>query len=197
MSRLRAVPVLLVLVLFSAACADAVEGGAAGVATSSTSTTTDGASVFVGSGWIDGEPQWRLDGGDETMDLAEDRLAADSASPAAAGTAETDGAEWSLSSPVEAPPAGLSGGSIDDNEKFADYLSYRERIRQLGIPVRELEVDGRMVVTVLGANGLPASGAVVTFTAAEVVVTLRTTADGSVRFHPAAYGISDSSIAAQ
>ncbi|MFV1990537.1 MAG: VWA domain-containing protein, partial [Acidimicrobiales bacterium] len=84
-----------------------------------------------------------------------------------------------------------------DNEKFADSLSYRERIRQLGIPVRELEVDGRIVVTVLGANGLPASGAVVTFTTADVAVTLRSTADGSVRFHPAAYDISGSLITVQ
>ncbi|MYB45102.1 MAG: VWA domain-containing protein [Acidimicrobiia bacterium] len=85
----------------------------------------------------------------------------------------------------------LTGGSIDDNERFEDYLAYRADFFRLGIQVRDLDPAGRIVVTVTGEGGLPAAGAEVLVTAGQRGVGLRTTADGTVRFHPEAYELGD------
>ena len=85
----------------------------------------------------------------------------------------------------------LTGGSIDDNEHFEDYVAYRDRILQLGIPVRDLDPSGRIVVTVTGGDGRPAAGTEVQVAGGGVEVSLRTTADGTARFHPGAYGAGD------
>ena len=85
----------------------------------------------------------------------------------------------------------LTGGSIDDNEHFEGYVAYRDRILQLGIPVRDLDPSGRIVVTVTGRDGRPAAGAEVEVTGGGVEVSLLTTADGTTRFHPGAYGADD------
>ncbi len=87
----------------------------------------------------------------------------------------------------EQPPTRLTGGSIDDNERFEDYLAYRADFFDLGIPVRDLDPAGRIVVTVTGEGGLPAAGVEVVVAADQAEVNLRTTADGTVRFHPEAY----------
>ena len=85
----------------------------------------------------------------------------------------------------------LTGGSIDDNERFEDYLAYRADFFQLGVPVRDIDPSGRIVVTVTGQGGLPAAGAEVLVTAGQRGVGLTTTADGTVRFHPEAYELGD------
>jgi len=85
----------------------------------------------------------------------------------------------------------LTGGSIDDNERFEDYLAYRADFFRLGIPVRDIDPYGRIVVTVTGEGGLPAAGAEVLVAADQRGVGLRTTADGTVRFHPEAYELGD------
>ena len=85
----------------------------------------------------------------------------------------------------------LTGGSIDDNERFEEYLAYRERFGQLGVPVRDLDPSGRIVVTVTGGDGRPAAGTEVEVAGGGVETSLRTTADGTVRFHPEAYGAGD------
>ena len=85
--------------------------------------------------------------------------------------------------------ARLTGGSIDDNERFEDYLAYRADFFGLGIAVRDLDPSGRIVVTVTGEGGLPAAGAEVLVTADQRGVGLTTTADGTVRFHPEAYDL--------
>ena len=87
----------------------------------------------------------------------------------------------------EQPQTTLTGGSIDDNERFEDYLAYRDDFFGLGIRVRDLDPGGRIVVTVTGEGGLPAAGAEVVVAGEGVEVSLRTTADGTVRFHPEAY----------
>ena len=86
----------------------------------------------------------------------------------------------------------LRAGSVDDNADFPGYLEYLERIQSLGIPLRDFDPTGRIVVTVTGTSGLPVAGAdvVVSAAGAEVAV-LRTTADGTARFHPVAYGAPD------
>ena len=91
----------------------------------------------------------------------------------------------------EQPQTRLTGGSIDDNERFEDYLAYRSDFFGLGIPVRDIDPRGRIVVTVTGEGGLPVAGAEVLVAAGQLGVGLRTTADGTVRFHPEAYELGD------
>ena len=92
--------------------------------------------------------------------------------------------------PPEAGP--LRAGSVDDNADFAGYLEYLERIHSFGISLRDFDPTGRIVVTVTGTSGLPVAGAEVVVSAGGVeVARLRTTADGTARFHPLAYGAPD------
>ena len=111
------------------------------------------------------------------------------------GDAAIEYSEEADSGPAYSEPVGnsgpLTGGSIDDNEFFEDYLAYRSRILQLSIPVRDLNPSGRIIVTVTGEDGRPVPGAEVVMTGGSVEVTLRTTANGTVRFHPEAYGAGD------
>ena len=113
------------------------------------------------------------------------------ASPLPADAAEYDMADTAAESSPRADRGRLTGGSIDDNEHFEEYLAYRDRILQAGIPVRDLDPAGRIVVTVTGRDGRPAAGTTVEVTGGGVEVGLRTTADGTVRFHPEAYGAGD------
>jgi hypothetical protein len=79
---------------------------------------------------------------------------------------------------VIAPPdrqgPGLRAGSVDDNAAFADYLTYRDQFRRLGIKVHDIDVSVRHVVTVVDEAGQPLLGAVVTEGSQEV----RTGPDG-------------------
>lgn len=172
-------------------------------------------------GWTEGEPDWSAgDEADlaeaamaeaemavEAAEIAVEETAA--AAPAsetattgapattAAATATAAAEDEIVHEPDEVvheseqPQTRLTGGSIDDNERFEDYLAYRARFFGLGIPVRDLDPAGRIVVTVTGEGGLPAAGAEVVVAANQVEVSLRTTADGTVRFHPEAYGAGD------
>jgi uncharacterized protein YegL len=82
----------------------------------------------------------------------------------------------------------LRAGNVDDNEHFGDYLTYREKERNLGIPFRELDPTGRTVVKVVGQDGVPFAGRKVSIRQGQSeVVSLTTTADGTIRFHPRAY----------
>ena len=156
-------------------------------------------------GWIEGEPDWYDGGASDEADLAyeaeasADYEAAADESPAeeamaeevmdesadSAAAAETTG---EVARESERPQTTLTGGSIDDNERFEDYLAYRDDFLGLGIPIRDLDPRGRIVVTATGEGGLPAAGAEVVVAGGGVEVSLRTTADGTVRFHPEAYG---------
>ena len=102
--------------------------------------------------------------------------------------ADGDGSDRAEGTEPDAPQRDLTGGSIDDNERFEDYLAYRERFLGSGIPVRDLDPTGRIIVTVTGEGGLPAAGAEVVVSGEGFETSLRATADGSVRFHPAAFG---------
>ena len=120
----------------------------------------------------------------EAADMAvEESAAAEALSEPAADVEATD----EVVHESEQPQTRLTGGSIDDNERFDDYLAYRADFFGLGIPVRDLDPTGRIVVTVTGEGGLPAAHAEVVVAAGQVEVSLRTTADGTVRFHPGAY----------
>jgi hypothetical protein len=156
----------------------------------------------AGRGWLGGEPEWfdEAAGGGSAGDAADgDRYEA-SASEAGgkvltAAVPAPGGATSDLASemPVEeiAPPeAGpLRAGSVDDNADFDGFLEYLERIHSIGIALRDFDPTGRIVVTVTGTSGLPVAGAqVVVSTGGAEVTRVRTTADGTARFHPAAYG---------
>src|SRR4029078_5507329 len=88
-----------------------------------------------------------------------------------------------------APPieTRLGAASVDDNITFDEYLAYRTRIAQIGIPLRGGDPTGRIEVKVTGADGHPVHGAVVKVSDAAQfdVGTLTTTADGNARFLPA------------
>lgn len=134
-------------------------------------------------GWVGAPPDFKTAGGGGVREglatAAADRAAS---APATLGL--------SPSGPVKPVSSGLRAGSVDDNAKFDDYLSYRTRFGKTGVPVRELDPTGRIVVTVKGSDGMPAAGQDVVVTAAgKEVATLRALADGTVRFHPLAYGV--------
>ena len=151
-----------------------------------------GGASSADDGWIDGEPAW-YDSSASDEAPAEYEAMADEATEmtvaviAAPAATTTIGTEDDVVYESEQPQATLTGGSIDDNERFEDYLAYRDDFFGLGIAVRNLDPRGRIVVTVTGKGGLPAAGAEVVVAGEGVEVSLRTTADGTVRFHPEAY----------
>ena len=109
--------------------------------------------------------------------------------PAPAGSAVTEMPVDDIAPPEAGP---LRAGSVDDNADFAGYLEYLERIHSIGITLRDFDPTGRIVVTVTGTSGLPVAGAEVVVSAGGAeVARLRTTADGTARFHPSAYGAPD------
>ena len=137
-------------------------------------------------GWLGGEPEWGslgdADGGGERAgyDVA-------MAEAPSSGAADDVIGEPPVEPSTDQPA--LRAGSVDDNADFAGFLDYLARIDSLGIPLRSVDPSGRIVVSVTGTTGLPVSGAEVVVSAADSeVARLRTTADGTARFHPAFYG---------
>lgn len=159
--------------------------------TSSPTTSPPTRAPDAGSdrGWLGGAPEWY---GADASDT--------SAGPGAAGgrgeltVAAAESAGDVAAPPDEQPTGALRAGHVDDNADFAGYLDYLARVRELGIELRPFDPTGRIVVQVTGSDGLPVSGVQVvaaptdTPAADTTAITLRTTADGTVRFHPALYG---------
>lgn len=161
----------------------------------------------AGRGWLDGDDlDWHEPelADDETAELTaapfelpaelESDVARSTPSDRDAGTEE--GSEGS--DPVAPPePVELHAGSIDDGADFASYRAYRAAIDASGVPVRSFSVEDPTVIAVLGSNGLPVLDAVVEVAArnqqgqTETRATLRTTASGTTRFLPDAYGSGD------
>lgn len=157
-------------------------GGSDPVAGPGTPTTT---TIAGGRGWLGGEPDWNGSGDTAT---AEEAVAYDRA-----GGAGVDSA--TPSPPATGGEAGAGGplraGSVDDNADFEGYLAYLERLRGLGVELRDVDPAGRVVVTVVGSNGRPVAGAEVSVRQGGAeVATVRTVADGTVRVLPALYGAS-------
>lgn len=140
--------------------------------------TTDTDDVADDRGWIDGEPQWNDDADDDSGgDMATTEMAADGAAPSAG--------EGGARSPGN---GALRAGNVDDNADFAGFLAYLDRLAELGVETRDLDPTGRIIVQVTGNDGQPIAGAEVTVTRdGDQVATVRTTADGTARFHPAFY----------
>lgn len=130
-----------------------------------------------GAGWVGGEPAWTDAGGDTSREMA------------AGGAAP--GAVADVMAPSPEPPSqqGLRAGSVDDNADYAGFLSYLDRLDASGITTRDVDATGRVLVRVTGSDGLALAGEPVEVSAGgERVATLRTTADGTVRFWPGLHG---------
>lgn len=146
-------------------------------------TSTSSAARDEDRGWIGGEPAWQRGAGAGGADLA-----AESYAPAA-DAAEVVGAPGGDAVVPPMPASALTAGSVDDNAAFDEYLAYLARVESLGIALRDFDPTGRIVVSVTGTAGLPVAGADVEVSAAGTPIAhLRTTADGTARFHPALYG---------
>jgi hypothetical protein len=181
--KLRTLSLFLTSALVVSACGDATDG-ASDVGPGDMGVTT---TAFAGGdrGWLEGEGlEWSGGVGDAAsgeLDLA-------SSAESERGSVD-DG--FSDIGPLEPPidDSPLRAGSIDDGDDVDAYLEYRTRILESGVEVRELDVSDSTVFTVTGSNGLPVLDAAIEFRAVgsdETIVTLRTTADGSVRFAPVA-----------
>lgn len=159
----------------------------------------------AGGGWIGGPPDMGRDeyGGDSGGD-ADTAMRSAAGAGSAESMASSGGDAAGPASTTVSDPAGggsvdqspLRAGNIDDNAEFADFLAYIERVAEVGVPFRPLDPTGRVVVTVRDADGRTVAGAEVGVSeGGREVVRLRTTADGTVRFHPEAYGAGDGPFA--
>ncbi len=184
--RVQMVPALAALIAGVAACGGGVDDG--GVA----APTTDGAPTVATGGWIGegGDVEWSFGEGTAAgasgSDAAYER-AADLDSPASTLTEGESG--------VVAPEPGpgpdlapvdsrLNAGSVDDNERWEDYLLYREEFAATGVDVHEVDIRGRQVVHVVDDDGAPVLGATVEVVdgSGSVVARRTTYADGRIMF---------------
>ncbi|MCJ7824186.1 MAG: VWA domain-containing protein [Anaerolineales bacterium] len=96
-------------------------------------------------------------------------------------------AEKSMDSPERPDQYGpMRAGSVDDNAEWDDYLIYRLRFSESGLPVHDLDVTERHTIRVTDADGRPILGAVVTISDANgrELSRLQTTSDGRALFFP-------------
>ena len=177
----RLLPVLLASTMVFAACGD-------DATTADPSTSPPTTAAATGAGWIGGEPEWH--GSDMPSTTYAGGGAAGDTAAMAEDAALSEGAARGGDTCCDIPPAtpqeSLRAGSVDDNADYQGYLAYRERIRSLGIPIRDIDATGRIVLTVTGADGRPVHGVDVSISG--VGVTYTTDAAGQVIFLPAAKG---------
>lgn len=136
-------------------------------------------------GWLGGTPDF--DGSESSRKAGAADGAAMEASAAAPAPSSTAAATADHSEQAAAP---LRAGSVDDNADYAGFLAYLDRMATSGLAARPWDASGRILLEV-SAGGRTVPGAAVTVRAEgaqEVLTTLRTTADGTVRFLPHAYG---------
>lgn len=111
-------------------------------------------------------------------------------SPTAAGTSVAVGVFLTpTAEPIEATPLPalipLSAGEINDNADWDRYLMYRHDFLARNIPVYDLDVTGRQIITVVDNNDQPVLGARVRiFANGEAVAETVTYATGQTMFLP-------------
>lgn len=91
--------------------------------------------------------------------------------------------------PQQQAPRGLKGGELDDNDRFDEYLRYRDRLAgRVAGSIQEIDVSERLTIRVVDAAGRPAAGAKVTVKDVGGRLLARRTAyaDGRVLFFPRA-----------
>lgn len=149
--------------------------------------------VEASRGWIGtagDDRAWSETEGAGTALAAESRSASVSAEgyDAAGATAGGTGTAGPAEPPGGRQVTGLRAGSVDDNERFSDYLRYRSEFAALGIPVHDVDVSERHVVVVRDTDGAPVLGARVRVYASgrDPVAEARTYADGRALFFPLA-----------
>jgi hypothetical protein len=118
---------------------------------------------------------------------------------------ESDSAVLFESAPAEAPGLALGeadaeiranqagpmrAGSVDDNQRWDDYLQYRQQAGEWGLDIHDLDVSGRHVIQIVNAQGIPVLGAAVKISDEQgrLVASMTTPADGRVLFFPGVYG---------
>ena len=186
--KTRSLSVLLAGALLFASCGDASDETA-------DSGGDPGTAFPAGDrGWLEGDDLDWTGGGDLARgdgDLDLDMAAEYSA---AGDVTDIGPIEPPIEPPIDDTP--LRAGSIDDGEDAEAYLDYREVVLDSGVEVRRLDVRDSTVITVTGDNGLPVLDAIVEIVTDGGAVMLRTTADGSVRFSPAAMNLVGDTLSA-
>jgi hypothetical protein len=83
---------------------------------------------------------------------------------------------------------GLRAGSVDDNAEWDEYLLYRIRFSDWGIPIQEIDVTERHIIRVSTSKDLPVLGAEVSIfnDQGSKVADLMTTSNGQALFFPMA-----------
>jgi hypothetical protein len=133
----------------------------------------------AGGGWLDGEPSRERSIADAAAG-AEVRTSDAATSTAEPGAAPTD-------PPVRdaQPSAALRAGSVDDNERFEEYLLYRQDALGSGIQVHDVDIRGRKIVSVRNRAGKPVVGATVRLVERDgVIAEAKTHADGRAFLFP-------------
>ncbi len=114
--------------------------------------------------------------------------------PVAAAIAAPGAASDASAPPAPAPareaaapayqPVSISAGEVDDNERWAEYIKYRDAYE--GLAVHDLDVSERYIITVLDADGYPVPNAEVRIATEEAVDLFegRTYANGQTVFFP-------------
>ncbi len=114
-------------------------------------------------GWIDGRPTNRVAGSgagsDRKLAIADGPITTTIAPSAEAGSA-TSSVEPAPGQPSAPTSGALRAGSVDDNERWADYLAYRQQALASGLDVHDVAVTGRVVVQVVDQSGKPVLGAI-------------------------------------
>jgi von Willebrand factor type A domain-containing protein len=210
-SIIPALAILLALSLAAAACGTTTSDTSAGVGGPAGPDGTDRPTTTVvapGRGWLEGEDlDWSSRGsGSDGGAVAAEAYAVESSADGEGADSSASSSELSPIVPPIEPPiddSPLRAGSIDDGDNVQAFLDYRKGIVDSGMVVRPLDLRDSTVFTVLGNNGLPVLDAMVELwdptadRSVDVpVVTLRTAADGSVRFSPAAMAQAGTGLAA-
>lgn len=187
-SNLRPVLALLIAVSFMAAACSSSDPNEATAPTPPSGVGSDsGGDSAAGGGWLDGNPADAGPAAGTVGDAAMEGEAAPTSMSDGMGAdmAAASEARLTIDGPVDSGPP--RAGSTDDNETFAEYLAYLDRIAGLDIAVRAIDVRQQHRVVVTGSNGAPVAGvAVEVLQEGAVIGTVRTGADGVALLHPAA-----------
>lgn len=119
-----------------------------------------------------------------------DSVAMGAPAPAGPGKAAGGGGATGPDSNIR---VGLRAGSVDDNARFADYLTYRQAFASEHLRVEDFDVSERHVFTVTTPAGEPVLGAdiVVLDGSGKKVREIRTCSDGRALWFPRADDVGD------
>ena len=178
--------------------APADDGGGRGGDDTGDGDAMDDAGISPDSGGMAEEPGPELPAmsGDSEpradADAATEDSMADAAPPESDGDSDdaSESSPPSDDSPRERQRTALSAGEVNDNERWDEYVYYRNQYS--GSPVQDVDVSERYVITVTDADGQPVHNARVRVSAGEAVLFEgRTYANGQTLFFPLAFEASE------